>query len=75
MNMSQPNLYRKIKALTDQSPADFIKTFRLQRADPLLKTHSKNISEVAFETGFISPGHFSTSFKKYFGVSRSEYSG
>ncbi len=70
--MSRTQLYRKIKALTGQSPSIFIRNIRLQKAKELLQTTELNISEIAYETGFSDLSHFSRSFKDAFGVSPSD---
>lgn len=72
MNVSTSLLYKKIKALTDQSPTDFIKTVRLEYAMQLLKTREYNITEVSEMCGFASAGYFSTVFKRQYGISPSE---
>ncbi len=71
--MSRVQLHRKFIALTDQSPSEFIRIFRLKRAAELLINKHGNISEIAYDVGFKSPSHFTESFKKYFGCSPSEY--
>lgn len=71
--MSRPVLYRKLKAITDQSPQDFIRLIRLQEAKKLLKQGKQNITEIAFETGFADPKYFSTSFKKLFGCTPTQF--
>jgi signal transduction histidine kinase/ligand-binding sensor domain-containing protein/DNA-binding response OmpR family regulator len=73
LNVSRPVLYRKIKALTDQSPQEFIKVIRLQKAAEILRTKDSNIGETAYLTGFANPKHFSTSFKQHFGMSPSKF--
>lgn len=73
MAFSQRNLFRKIKALTNQTPSDFIKIYRLQYAATLIKNSQLRIYEVAGAIGFESPERFSQAFKKYFGVLPSEY--
>lgn len=74
MSISRTKLYYKIKALTGDSPNSFFRTYKLNRAAELLQEGRYNISEVADITGFSSLSHFSTSFKKQFGVSPSSYS-
>jgi len=74
MNMSHSTLFRKLNALTDQSPVEFIRTFRLKRAAVLLKEKYGNVSEVAFEVGFTNPSYFSRMFKKTFSISPAEFS-
>ena len=71
--MSRPVLYRKLKALTDQSPQDFIRLIRLMEAKKLLLSNNLNISDVAYETGFADPKYFSTSFKKFFNTTPTQF--
>jgi AraC-like DNA-binding protein len=73
MAFSQRNFYRKIKALTNQTPSDFIRIYKLQYAANLIKSNSMRIYEVASAIGFESSERFSQSFKKHFGVLPSEY--
>lgn len=67
LNMSRPQLYRKTKALTDQSPVELIRNIRLKRAYQLLSTTDKSVSEVAYSVGFSSPAYFSKCYKDMFG--------
>lgn len=73
MNVSSSLLYKKVKALTDQSPTDFVKTVRLNYAYELLESRKYTITEVGELCGFSSIGYFSTVFRKQFGKSPSEY--
>ena len=68
MGLSRVQLYRKIKALTGSSPVELIRITRLKRAERLLKSGGKNISEVSYEVGFSSPSYFTKCYKEYFGV-------
>ena len=72
MNVSSSLLYKKIKALTDQSPTDFIKTIRLNHAVELLQSGKYTVTEVSELCGFASLGYFGTVFSKHFGKSPSE---
>ena len=66
--MSRSQLFRKIKTLTGKSPSAFLRTFRLNKAKKILAQHpDKNISEVAYATGFNSPKYFSNVFLEEFG--------
>jgi AraC-like DNA-binding protein len=73
MNASSSLLYKKIKALTDQSPVDFIKAVRLNHALELLQSRKYTVTEVSEFCGFSSVGYFSTAFKKHFGKSPTEF--
>ncbi|MBT3254644.1 MAG: response regulator [Candidatus Marinimicrobia bacterium] len=72
--MSRSQLFRKLTALTNLSPTDFIRTQRLKRAANLLEQHVATVTEIAYMVGFQNPAHFATSFKKQYGVSPSKYS-
>jgi signal transduction histidine kinase/ligand-binding sensor domain-containing protein/DNA-binding response OmpR family regulator len=71
--LSHSQLYRKIHALTNQSPVEFIRILRLKRATGLLKQEYGNVAEIAYEVGFTNPSYFAECFKKLFGKSPSEY--
>jgi len=75
IGLSVAQLNRKIKALTGQSTADFIRTYRLTRAAELIKKKSATITEIAYDVGFSSPSYFSECFKKHFGKLPSEFNG
>ncbi|WP_297099940.1 two-component regulator propeller domain-containing protein [uncultured Draconibacterium sp.] len=72
MNMSPSLLYKKVKSLTDQSPSDFIRIKRLNRAYELLQSKRYTITEVSELCGFSSIGYFSTIFRKHFDKSPSQ---
>jgi DNA-binding response OmpR family regulator len=71
--MSRTQLHRKLKALTDQSPGDFIRIMRLKRAGELLNNQVGSIAEVAFMVGFNDPSYFTKCFQKQFGRTPSEF--
>ena len=66
-------LYRRIKKLTQLSPANYIRIYRLHRSLSFLNSKKYSISQVGFMTGFRSLEYFSRSFKKEFGICPSEY--
>lgn len=73
LNMSRSSFYNKIKVLTDQAPADFVRIIRLTRATELLKKKKYSISEVADMTGFSDAKYFREVFKKFYKMSPSKY--
>lgn len=73
MGISRVQLYRKVKALTDMSPVEFLKQMRLEKAMAMLMGTSDTVSVIAYDTGFSSPAYFSTCFKKQFGKYPTEY--
>jgi len=52
VGVSRPQLYRKIKALTDLSISDFIRSIRLKRAAQILAKDNSSVTEVMYMTGF-----------------------
>jgi signal transduction histidine kinase/ligand-binding sensor domain-containing protein/DNA-binding response OmpR family regulator len=73
LNISQPQLYRKIKSLTDYSPFEFIRILRLKKAARLLINDADNVSQIAYSVGFTDPKYFSKCFKAFFGKSPRVY--
>lgn len=71
--MSQSVLYKKLKALTDMSVNDFIKSIRLKRAAQLLRMQQYSVFEVGYMVGFNDRKYFSKEFKKQFGKPPSEF--
>lgn len=71
--MSVPVLYKKVKAVTNLSVNDFIKSVKLQKAAALLRTTNMAVYEVCYAVGFQDRKHFSTEFKKKFGSSPKQY--
>lgn len=68
--ISRTNFFSKMKAITGQTPNDFILTIRLKKAAYLLKNELfLSIAEVADRTGFSSPRYFSRCFKEVYGIS------
>lgn len=64
--MSDSQLYRKLKAITNTSTAVFIRKVRLEKGKELIDTTEMTISEIAYSTGFNDPNWFSKSFKEEF---------
>ena len=71
MFVSRVQLYRKLKALTDQNVTDFVRDYRLDRAMSMLRNREGLVYEVAYRVGFGSEKYFSKAFKDKFGVSPS----
>ncbi len=69
LNMSESQLYRKLKALSNRSISVFIRGIRLSAAKRMLETSEFNISEIAYQSGFSDPAWFSRSFKEEYGIS------
>ncbi len=64
--MNRATIYRKIMALTGESPTQFIRSYRLKRAAQLLRAKFGNVTEVALEVGFSNMAYFARCFKDKF---------
>lgn len=64
--MSRTNFYKKLKALTDETPGEFLRMYRIKRAKELLSTGSYSISQVASMVGFKSRSHFYQCFQNQY---------
>ena len=73
LGLSRVQLYRKIKSLTNFAPNELVRTIRLKAAEQLILKSEKNISEIAYDTGFSSPSYFSKCFKEYFNESPTDF--
>ncbi|WP_407557599.1 response regulator [Winogradskyella sp. 4-2091] len=73
MLMSDSQLYRKLKAISNTSTGIFIRKVRLEKAKESLKTTDLSISEIAYASGFNDPNWFSKAFKDEFNQSPTEF--
>lgn len=72
--LSQRQFYRKIVAITGESPATFVLRIKMQRASVLLKTKlDMSIEDIALKTGFEHVSSFHHAFKKAYGVTPNKY--
>jgi len=73
VGISRAQLHRKMKEITGISTSEFIRNLRLEQAARLIKERKINITQVAYSVGFNNQTHFSTVFKKHFGMTPTEY--
>ncbi len=71
--MSRVAVYKRIFALTEKAPIEFIRSVRLERAAQLLGITQMTIAEVAYEVGFNNPKYFTKYFKAAYGILPSVY--
>ena len=73
LNMTRITLSRKIKAVTGQTPLEFIRDIKMRHACRMLETPAMTVSEVVAALGYNDHDHFTSLFKKTFGMTPSEY--
>jgi YesN/AraC family two-component response regulator len=73
VGISRTQLHRKMRELTGLTTSEFIRNIRLEQAARLLKEQKINVTQVAYTVGFSNLAHFSTLFRKHFGMSPTEY--
>jgi signal transduction histidine kinase/ligand-binding sensor domain-containing protein/DNA-binding response OmpR family regulator len=73
VGQSRSNLYRRVRDILQESPADVIRTMRLERAGQLLEQQAGTVSEIAYGVGFQSVSHFCRCFRQTYGVTPSQH--
>jgi len=73
VGISRAQLHRKMKEMTGLPVSEFIRNIRLEQAARLLEEQKINVTQVAYTVGFSNLAHFSTVFKKQFGVTPTEF--
>ena len=73
MHLCERQLQRKFKAFIGMTPMEYVRVMRLKRAVQLIEHRAGTISEVAFQVGFKNPRHFTSSFRKFFNVTPTQY--
>ncbi len=73
LGMSRANLYKRMVAITGQSPVEFIRKIRLQRAAQYLEKSQLTVAEIAYKVGFNSTKYFTKYFKREFNTLPSTY--
>jgi YesN/AraC family two-component response regulator len=75
LGMSRSSLYSKLLELTGETPVEFIRSFRLEKAAALLDKGGLSISQIAYEVGFTSPAYFTRAFKEKYKMLPRDYAG
>ncbi len=73
ISLNRTHFYQKVKAITNCTPYELMREYRIKKASELLLHENKSIKEVILMTGFKSRSHFSNTFKNKYGVSPGQY--
>ena len=72
-SISKSVLESYFKSYTNCGVMKYFSVLRLKESEILLKTTNLSIADISFSLNFFSCSHFSKCFKKYFGMTPSEY--
>ena len=75
VGMSRSSLYSKMLEITGETPVEYIRSFKLEKAAVLMEKSDLTVSEIAYHTGFSTPNYFARAFKAKFNMLPSEYIG
>ena len=73
LGISRASLYNRLKALTGMGASEYVNKLRIEKAMELLRQTELNMTEIAERTGFSTSRYFSTAFKKYTGITPTQY--
>jgi len=73
MGCSIRQFYRKLRNITEKSPAEIIKEYRLSLAKRYLITTTLSIEEIMYKAGYVNRGTFYKTFAQHFGMSPRQY--
>ena len=73
MHLSRKHLHHKIKTLTNQTPTELIRNFRLRKAAYLLSVDAAGVTQICYAVGFSNLSYFSKCFYNFFGQYPSKY--
>jgi len=71
--LSKAHFSREFRRTFGESPYVYLMTRRLERAAALLRNTDHSVAEICLEVGLQGVGSFTTSFKRMFGMTPTEY--
>lgn len=72
-NLSSFYFSRTFKDIVGYNFSDYVNIIRIKKSKELLKNDSISIKEICYKVGYSDPNYFSKVFKKYEGITPSEY--
>ncbi|MBB3696670.1 signal transduction histidine kinase/ligand-binding sensor domain-containing protein/DNA-binding response OmpR family regulator [Flammeovirga yaeyamensis] len=73
LHLNRTHFYQKVKSITNHTPYELLKLYRLKKAAEFLVKEKLTVSEVYMRTGFKSRTHFSRMFKEHYGITPGKY--
>lgn len=72
-NISTYYFSKLFKQETGENYVEYLNRIRIEHAKQMMNESDKSIKEICFSVGFSDPNYFSRAFKKYEGISPTEY--
>lgn len=73
VNLSTPRLRYLFKAETGMTPAQHLKSLRMEKAKELLETTFLNVKQIMLQVGIKDESHFVRDFRELYGRTPTEY--
>ena len=73
LHISESTFKRYFHEITDVTPMEYLINLRIQQSKKMIRTTNKSITFIAYECGFYDSSHFLRLFKKFEGITHSEY--
>lgn len=73
LGLSRFHFWRAFKQSTGMTPHAYMAKRRLEKASEMLRTTSLSATEIAMACHFATPSHFTTAFKREFGITPTEF--
>lgn len=73
LHMSKRKFYRKMKELTNNTPTEFIKSYKLELSAGMLRKSNATVQEIMYKAGFNNRAYFYKEFMKKYNVSPGKY--
>lgn len=73
VNLSTPRLRYLFKAETGMTPAQHLKSIRMQKAKELLEGTFLNVKQIMLQVGINDESHFVRDFRELYGLTPAEY--
>jgi AraC-like DNA-binding protein len=71
--LSRAHFSRQFRRAFGETPHAYLLTRRLERAAAMLRTTDRSVAEICMAVGLQSVGSFTTSFKRHFGRTPTQY--
>jgi len=71
--LSRAHFSREFRAAFGESPHTYLLTRRMERAAALLRNTDRSVAEICLDVGLQSVGSFTSSFKRTYGMTPTDY--